>query len=211
VFASLSLSPTLCAHLELEPESTGATIYAQILRQAEATGAARYEAFTALSPLQKKTVFSDRSFIDPVSFLSDRTAVAEANLSIREDRQEAAESLQSQDPAVARYARVMMDAAVRFHNIKVLLVEPHAVSPEGLAALRKARGYVDDSWHERILRQQRGLNEAYAAFKPARIAGVDSAGNTVPPQERARRVLTIAETFAQPSFKRETASSEAKQ
>ena len=204
----LSLSPALCEYLGLAPETTGAGFYGQIVDQAEKKGAAWHEAFTQLPLEQQKTVFSDRGFLDPVAFVDDRSAVAAANLSLREDRKRASDAIAAQEPALGRCTRVMMDAAARFHNIKVLLVEPHAVSDEGLKALQDAQRHDSPA---QIRQQHENLRQAYAAFKPEGIAGVDSEGNPVRPEKRARQALGVAQALAKPAFMRPTTSSEARE
>ena len=210
VVNGLSLSPALCQRLGLVWETTGAALYQALAEQAQAVGEARYEAFTELSPEAQKTVFSDRAFLDPVAFVHDRSVVAAADVSLREDRKRASEAVLAQEPGLARYTRVIMDARARFHNIKVLFVEPHAVSEEGIKALQAVRGYANRGWLKRVREQERNLREAYGAFNPEGIAGVDSEGDPVSPDKRAHQALGVAQALAKPSFMRPTASSEAR-
>jgi len=207
VINKLSLSPALSKYLGLEPDTTGAKLYVQIVNQAQAQGEEWHQAFTQLPLEQQKTVFSDRGFLDPVAFFGDRSVVAAANLSLREDRRKASDSVGAQESSVGWSTRVIMDAAARFHNIKVLLVEPHVISDAGLKALQDAQRQSSPA---QIRQQHENLRQAYAAFNPVSVTGVDIDGNPVSPDKRAQQALSIAHNFAKPAFMRPTAASAAR-
>lgn len=206
-FNKLSLSKALCQYLGLESEATPSDLYQTLIAQARAKGGDRYQAYTQLARDQKKTVFTDRGFLDPLAFLEDRSVLAATEVASREDRKKTSDAIGAQEPVLAKYTRATLDAAARHRNIQVLLVEPHAVSDAGLKALQDAQRH--DSPDE-IRQQQANLRQAYTPLNPTGIPGLDKDGQKVAPQLRAQQALAIARAHARPGYMRPTASSAAK-